>query len=266
MSPRRPDPTTRAALIETAARLLSEEGPRALSTRRVATETGCSTMAVYTHFGSMNDLVREIAREGFARLETYLTSLDTTDDPVADMAVLGRLYRHNAMTNAHLYEVMFGGSSLSGFQLTDEDRQYGRYTLANVVHCAQRCIAAGRFPAGDAELVAHQMWTTVHGIASLELGRYLVEPCTGDRLFESQLVGLMVSVGDEGGAAAGSVEVSAKRFAELVGAENSGCASARAPSIALRARPQSPPATAGRCPQDGLDLADASAKFSPSGD
>lgn len=179
-------------------------------------------MAVYTHFGSMNDLVREIAREGFARLQAYLTSVDATDDPVADMAVLGRLYRHNAMANSHLYEVMFGGSSLSGFHLTDEDRQYGRYTLANVVECARRCIDAGRFPLPDAELVAHQMWTTVHGIVTLELGRYLVEPCTGDRLFESQLVGLMVSVGDGPLTAAESVGVSAKRFAEFEAGSASG--------------------------------------------
>jgi AcrR family transcriptional regulator len=216
VSPRRPDPTTRAALIEIAARLLAEEGPRALSARRVATEAGCSTMAVYTHFGSMNDLVREIAREGFARLEAHLASVDATDDPVADMALLGRLYRHNALANSHLYEVMFGGSSLAGFSLTDEDRQYGRYTLADVLNCAGRCIAAGRFRQDDAELVAHQMWTTVHGIVSLEVGRYLVEPCTGARIFETQLVGLMVSVGDTAESAADSVALSAKRFTQAV--------------------------------------------------
>lgn len=190
-----------------------------MSTRRVAAEAGCSTMAVYTHFGSMNDLVREIAREGFARLETYLRSAEATDDPVADMALLGRLYRHNALAHWTLYEVMFGGSSLTGFSLTDEDRQYGRYTLASVLECAGRCIAAGRFRQADAELVAHQMWTTVHGIVSLETGRYLVEPCTGDRLFETQLVGVMVGVGDGVETATESVELSARRFAESVAAE-----------------------------------------------
>src|SRR5689334_11229447 len=112
MSPRRSDPQLRSALIDIGARLLLEEGPRALSTRRVAREAGCSTMAVYTHFGGMNGLVREMVYVGFAGLQRYFTRVSETDDPVSDMALLGRAYRHNAIANPHLYAVMFGASSL----------------------------------------------------------------------------------------------------------------------------------------------------------
>src|SRR6266536_2111197 len=123
--PRKADPNVRASLIDIAARLLAEEGPPALSTRRIAAETGTSTMAVYTHFGSMSGLVREIVHEGFVRLQSFLTQVKQTDDPVADMALLGRAYRRAAVANANLYAVMFGGASLAGFSLTEEDRQHG---------------------------------------------------------------------------------------------------------------------------------------------
>lgn len=169
-------------------------------------------MAVYTHFGGMSGLVREIVHEGFARLERYLTRVERTDDPVADMAVLGRAYRHNAVANSHLYAVMFGGSSLAGFSLTEEDRQYGRYTMINVVECASRCIAAQRFRSTDAGLVAHHMWMATHGMVTLELGDYLIEPWTADSCLESQLVGLMVGAGDTLDAATRSVALSSKRF------------------------------------------------------
>jgi AcrR family transcriptional regulator len=49
-------------LIDRAARLFSEAGPAALTTRRLAAEAGTSTMAIYTHFGSMSELIREIAK------------------------------------------------------------------------------------------------------------------------------------------------------------------------------------------------------------
>lgn len=209
------DPRTRPALIDVAARLLAQEGPQSLSTRRIATETGSSTMAVYTHFGSMSELVREIVHEGFSRLERYLTSVEPTDDPVADMALLGRGYRGNALANPHLFMVMFGGASLAGFSLAEEDRQYGRYTLANVIACAQRCIAARRFRPADAELVAHQMWTAVHGIVTLELGDYLIPPWDARRCIEAQLVGLMVGAGDTMDAATASVAMSGDRFAGM---------------------------------------------------
>ncbi|MBA9005597.1 MULTISPECIES: TetR/AcrR family transcriptional regulator [Thermomonospora] len=212
MSPRRLDPAIRTTLIDIAARLLAQEGPQALSTRRLAAEAGSSTMVVYTHFGAMSGLVREVVHEGFARLQGYLTRVERTGDPVADMALLGRAYRHNALANPHLYAVMFGGASLAGFSLTEEDRQHGRYTLANVVECAARCLEAGRFRAGDAELVAHQMWSAIHGLITLELGGYLIPPYDAERCFEAQLVALMVGAGDAPEAATRSVAASRHRL------------------------------------------------------
>ena len=212
MSPRRSDPRTRPALIDVAARLLAEEGAQALSTRRIAQAAGTSTMAVYTHFGSMSGLVREMVHEGFARLQQHLTHIRVTDDPVADMALLGRAYRYNARTNSDLYAVMFCGSSLAGFSLDEQDRQHGRYTLVNVADCAGRCIQAGRFRSADAELVAHQMWIAVHGLVTLELGEYLIAPGDADVVFEAQLAGLMIGAGDSPEAAQRSIALSRKRF------------------------------------------------------
>ncbi|MEO3854906.1 TetR/AcrR family transcriptional regulator [Acrocarpospora macrocephala] len=215
MSPRRSDPATKPALVDIAARLLAENGPQALSTRRIAAEADSSTMTVYTHFGGMSGLVREMVREGFARLQERLTSVRATSDPVADMALLGRAYRFNALANPHLYAVMFGGSSLAGFSLSEEDRQHGRYTLGNVAECAERCLASGRFRPGDAILVAHQMWMAVHGLVTLELGGYLIPPYDADACVEEQLVGLMVSAGDAWEAATESVARSRERIDEI---------------------------------------------------
>jgi AcrR family transcriptional regulator len=202
-------------LVQIAARLLAQEGPESMSTRRIATEAGTSTMAVYTHFGSMSGLVREIVHEGFARLQRAFERIVWTDDPVADLALFGRAYRHTAVTNPHLYSVMFGGLSLAGFELSEDDRQYGRFTMVRVVECAARSIAAGRFSSTgetDEILVAHHMWLGMHGLVTLEIGEYLTEPCDADRCFETQLVALMAGEGDTIEAARESVRRSAERF------------------------------------------------------
>lgn len=210
--PRKADPNARIALIDITARLLADEGPEALSTRRIAAEAGTSTMAVYTHFGGMSGLVREIVYEGFARLQDYMTQAKQTDDPVVDLCMLGRAYRRNALANSHLYAAMFGGQQLAGFSLTEEDRQHGRYTLANVVEGVTRCVDAGRFRPADPGLVAHHMWFAMHGIITLELGDYLIDPWTADTCFESQLVALMVGAGETLDDATRSVARSAERF------------------------------------------------------
>jgi AcrR family transcriptional regulator len=221
MSPRRLNPGNRTVLIDAAARLVTEEGPRSLSARRLATEAGTSTMAVYTYFGSMSAIVREIVHDGFKRLQNLFDLVEPTDDPVADMALLGRVYRHNARSNRHVFQVMFGGSSLGGFALTEEDRQHGRYTLTSVIDRARQCVAAGRFREEDPALIAHHMWLGVHGTVILELGAYLVPPYDASLCFESQLISLMIGAGDDPASASRSVSISGSRFDIRFGQETS---------------------------------------------
>lgn len=169
-------------------------------------------MAVYTYFGGMSELVREVVHEGFRRLNTFMMRVRHTEDAVADVIMLGRAYRYNALENPHLYTVMFGGSSLGGFELTDEDREHGRYTLEAVATCTARCVAAGRFRSADPELVATGFWIATHGLVSLETGGYLNEPYPADLCFEAQLAGLMCSAGDSPERTAESLARSRDRF------------------------------------------------------
>ena len=94
--------------------MLADEGRPAVTARRLATEAGTSTMAVYTHFGSMEELFVQMCQEGFARFGVALETPGMTDDPVADWVTQGWAYRRFALDNPHLYRVMFGdGSSRS---------------------------------------------------------------------------------------------------------------------------------------------------------
>ncbi|HEY0805714.1 MAG TPA: TetR-like C-terminal domain-containing protein, partial [Pseudonocardiaceae bacterium] len=106
-------------------------------------------------------------------------------------------YRDNALEYPDLYAVMFGGSALGGFALTDDDRQHGRYTLAVLVATVTRAMADGRFRTDDAQLVAQQMWISLHGLVTLDLGGYLVAPYDADTCFDAQLRALMLGAGDD---------------------------------------------------------------------
>ncbi|GAA4620096.1 TetR/AcrR family transcriptional regulator [Actinoallomurus vinaceus] len=210
MSPRPAQADLRNALMEAAARVLAQDGPVGLSTRRLAKEVGTSTMAIYTYFGSMDDLVRAVVHEGFARLNTSMTAIGDSADPVADVVAHGRVYRWSAYKNPDLYQVMLGALNIASFSLTDEDRRHGRYVLDILIGSVRRCMAAGRFPEGDAELVAHQFWTALHGIVTLELGGYLFAPYDADACFDAQAHSLIVGNGDDGARAWASMRRSAR--------------------------------------------------------
>ncbi|MGH9891611.1 MAG: TetR/AcrR family transcriptional regulator, partial [bacterium] len=103
MSPRTADKQVRLALIEAAARLLAQEGPDALTTRRLASDVGASTMALYTHFEGMDDLRRAVVLEWFTRLSEQLAKVPKTTDPVSDLAAVGWAYFFNAVENEHMF-------------------------------------------------------------------------------------------------------------------------------------------------------------------
>jgi AcrR family transcriptional regulator len=187
------DPAVRVVLIESAARLLANEGPDALSIRRVAGDVGTSTMAVYTHFGSKDDLVAEVVREAFARLGAELAAVPRTDDPLADLAGAGAAYRRNALANAHLYRVMF---DLNPTALTDpsvalahpegDEGAFGALAAA-----VARCVDAGKL-AGDPAKLALQIWATAHGVVSLELAGFLGRD--GEAVFDDAATALLAGL------------------------------------------------------------------------
>src|SRR3954452_4400703 len=156
----------RSALIEAAAQLIATEGAAGLTLRGVADAVGTSTMAIYTHFGGMPELRRAVRREGFARLAEHLAAVRETEDAVADLALLGRAYYDNALSNPHLYRVMFMEQPLD-----EADAAARTETFEVLVAAMQRCIEDGRFAPADAADLATQFWALGHGVVSLQLWR-----------------------------------------------------------------------------------------------
>ena len=161
-----------ARLVEAAARLLADEGPKVLTARRLAAECGTSTMAVYTHFGGMPEVVRAVVQEGFARLTAHMGAVSRSADPVADLGLLAMAYRANALANPQLYVVMFGSASLGGYRLTMEELSIGQETFQILVEATDRAISAGVFRPADPAATAAQLWSAIHGFVMLELAGY----------------------------------------------------------------------------------------------
>ncbi len=158
----------RIRLLDTAGTLLTAEGPDALSLRRLATEAGTSTSAVYALFGGKPGILRALFIEAFTRFAAHLDTVAPSTDPLADILALGRAYRASALADPHLYAVMFG-SPVPGFEPAPEDYAHAEATFATLLDAVRRAIAAGLLVAADPALVATALWAGVHGLVSLEL-------------------------------------------------------------------------------------------------
>jgi AcrR family transcriptional regulator len=218
MSPRRADPDVAVRLLEVTARLLADEGLPAVSARRVAAEAGASTMAVYTHYGSMDDLLRAARREGFRRFALELDRRTHTDDPVADLFAQGWGYRHFALTEPHLYKVMFDTQLVvDRVEIGPEDVEAGAKAFSLLYDDVGRCAAQRRWQVADQQLASEVIWAGVHGHCMLELSGYFVWADRDPRLSYAEcLLRGSIAFGDDPRAAAAS-SAAARRRARRAG-------------------------------------------------
>lgn len=202
--------SVREGMLHAAVALLDEDGPDALQTRKVAGAAGTSTMAVYTHFGGMRGLIAEVAEEGLRQFDAALT-MPRTDDPVADLFVIGAAYRRYAIGRPHMYRLMFGSTSAHGINapahnvltLTVAEIERDYPSFAHVVRGVHRCMVAGRITVGaatdDASVVATaaQFWALIHGFVMLELaGYYGADSSAVVPVLGSMTSNLLVALGD----------------------------------------------------------------------
>ena len=134
-------------------------------------------MAVYTHFGGMPQLIREIAREGFVRFGRRLRESPRGDDPVADLLTLGLAYRDHAVENPQLFRLMFGVTAPAGNRRTAAgdytgDLPESEAAFAHLVGAVTRIIESGRAREEDPVPAAEQIWSAIHGYVLLEIAGY----------------------------------------------------------------------------------------------
>lgn len=190
--PRAQDPAVRENLLVTAAEILATEGATALTSRRLAAAAGTSTMALYTYFGSMDQLRRDLRRDGFTHLCHAIDKVPTTDDAVTDLAAAAATYVRLGSDNPAWYRALFADLP------PESDAGSGVGVHERLGALVERCVVAGRFPRPDettTTMWAAEIWLVAHGVVNLSQSQLLpAEPTRfllGDMLFR-----LVVGFGD----------------------------------------------------------------------
>jgi len=165
--------------MSAASRLLADEGPEALTVRRIAAAAGVSTMGVYSRFGNKDGVVDALYREGFEGLLEAMTAPPETDDPMVDLRACCGSYRAFAQAHATHYRIMFEGA-VPGFEPTLESLTVAAATFEELAHRVARCVDAGLLTGGRPHEIAASLWATSHGLVSLELSCHMPESAGGD--------------------------------------------------------------------------------------
>jgi AcrR family transcriptional regulator len=163
----------RERICQAAARLFVEEGPAAVSMRRIAAELGCGTMTPYRYFASKEQIVTAVRTRGMHRFSEALErALDTPGDGRTRSRAVRDAYIAFARRETATYRLMFE------YPETRRDDPAYREAHARmwrtVAAHVEVLVAEGAVDA-DPPLLGHQIWAALHGAVMLEIAGLLPE-------------------------------------------------------------------------------------------
>jgi len=165
---------TKGRLLTEARDLYLEEGFARFSLREVARRAGVSAAAVYRHYESKEDLLRQVCAAVLQIFYSYLVRCLSEPTPRARLASCATLYRRFGIENTRDYRVIFMGAAEEFAALAPSSEVDERApTFQILVDRVRECMAAGVLREENADAVATVIWAHVHGLVSLRLSGHL---------------------------------------------------------------------------------------------
>ncbi|MET0638127.1 MAG: TetR/AcrR family transcriptional regulator [Chitinophagaceae bacterium] len=161
----------RSSILETAWKIVREEGWQALSIRKIADAIEYSVPVVYDHFENKEAILLEFGKQGFDLLAKLLQEAkDTTPDPAEQLRRIADAYWNFAATQKEYYQIMYGvniNSCETGKCLPEKE------VFRNMVmDPLSRLLAENPDKRINACLKYHTYWSVMHGLISIKMLNY----------------------------------------------------------------------------------------------
>lgn len=158
----------RQALVDASVRLIEQKGPMGFTLAEAARQAGVSAAAPYRHFTGRDELLEEVARQGFldfaARLETAFA--DGAPSPLSAFLRMGDAYLSFAAERPGFYMAMFeSGLSIVGNADLAAAAERAEDVLTRSAEAMFERLPAGRRP--PPSMVANHVWAMSHGVVEL---------------------------------------------------------------------------------------------------
>jgi AcrR family transcriptional regulator len=151
---------TRERIAEAARRLLEDEGPGAVSMRRVAKLVGITPMAIYHHFPNRGTLLKTIADREFERILGRI-EVRGRGTPISRLLGVMDSYIADACARPKIFECVFSRMDRLPNDLPRSP------TLDPVADAVARAMERGYLRKDDPWEVAVALWALAHGYTAL---------------------------------------------------------------------------------------------------
>nr|WP_232231514.1 TetR/AcrR family transcriptional regulator [Paenibacillus sp. HW567] len=163
----------RKLVVDAAAVILQEEGPEAVTVRKVSQKMGCSTKIIYSLFVNKEGLAQQLYLEGCKLLAERFEEVQPSSDLLRHLLDLGEAFWQFGQDYTSYYKLMFGGA-FAEFK-PDEQSMQGTLTairrLLILISTAQQ---EGQISdQEEAGTLVSTIWASLHGVIHLYMGGFL---------------------------------------------------------------------------------------------
>ncbi len=158
----------REALVDAALKLIAEKGPQGFTLTEAARDADVTPAAVYRHFAGREDLIAEVARQGYAIFADLMAFAYNDGEPsaLAAFEATGRAYLAFARRHPGHYMAMFE----SGLALSDHPELAREAARASGVIERAAARLSEHIPDGKRpppSMFSAHIWAMSHGIVEL---------------------------------------------------------------------------------------------------
>ncbi|MGI9544140.1 MAG: TetR/AcrR family transcriptional regulator [Cyclobacteriaceae bacterium] len=156
-------------ILQTAAELFVTQGFEKTSMRNIAEAIEYSPATIYLYFKDKNELFYALQKEAFQKFFQYFQTVPKLKDPMQRLRRLGRIYIKFSFENPAYYDLMFIMREPMWAEATLDNWDEGQRSHQVLHDIIDGCMAKGHFKGRDPMIVAHLIWSFVHGLASIKV-------------------------------------------------------------------------------------------------
>lgn len=158
----------REEIIRCACDLYLSEGLEGFSMRKLAKCVGCTAPALYRHYESREEVIREVVSEAYREFTQYLYRALEGATPIERFALAGRSYLDFALEQPALYEIIYLPREILGAtqvdsEVADRACAIGQFWADRV----RELMEAGYLKQADPFEVSLTLWGHGHGLISI---------------------------------------------------------------------------------------------------
>lgn len=167
----------RASILETAWKMVKEEGWQALSIRKIADAIEYSVPVIYDHFQNKEAILLEFGKQGYELLYKKLEAASKKEnDPGEKLKAIATAYWNFAIKNKEYYQLMFG----IGIANCETEKCIVESTpFRDLVQMPIEQILEQNKRKDVTCLKYHTFWSIIHGLISIKM---LNNPDVADEL------------------------------------------------------------------------------------